>query len=291
MSDAKLVVDAHAIVGEGPIWDQKNQVLYWVDIMGNKLHVYDPTSGDDEAYDVGQSVGTVVPRASGGLMLAMHHGFAAYDMPSKTLDFIIDPEAEKPDNRFNEGKCDPAGRFWAGTMTISPTPRTGGLYCMDTDLAVHQVFADITISNGICWSLDHATMYYIDSPRYDVRAYDYDVDTGHVKNERVLFEIPKETGMPDGMVIDTEGKLWIAHYGGSKVCRWNPDEGTVLQQIDLPVSNVTACAFAGDHFEELYITSASSGMSEKELEREPHAGGLFVAIPGARGIEPFTFAG
>ncbi len=291
MSEVELVVDAHAVVGEGPIWDGENKVLYWVDIMGNRLHVYDPATGADVEHDVGQPVGTVVRRASGGLMLAIHHGFAAYDLESRTLERIADPEADIPDNRFNEGKCDPAGRFWAGTMAIDPVPGAGGLYRMDTDLSVHKVFPDITISNGICWSLDHRTMYYIDSPRFDVRAYDFDTDTGDVDNERILFEIPKATGAPDGMVIDAEGMLWIAHYGGSRVCRWDPGAGSVMQQIDLPVSSVTACAFAGNELDTLYITSASQDMSADDWEREPHAGGLFATRPGVRGIEPFRFKG
>ena len=291
MNEVELVVDAHAVVGEGPIWDGENKVLYWVDIMGNRLHVYDPATGADVEHDVGQPVGTVVRRASGGLMLAMHHGFAAYDLESRTLDRIADPEEDLPENRFNEGKCDPAGRFWAGTMAIEPVPGAGGLYRMDTDLSVHKVFPDITVSNGICWSLDHRTMYYVDSPRFDVRAYDFDMDTGDVHNERILFEIPKATGAPDGMVIDAEGMLWIAHYGGSRVCRWDPGGGSVMQQIDLPVSNVTACAFAGDELDTLYITSASQDMSADDWEREPHAGGLFATRPGVRGIEPFRFKG
>jgi sugar lactone lactonase YvrE len=286
-----LIVDAHAVVGEGPIWDSVSNLLYWVDIMGNKLHVYDPASATDAEHDVGQPVGTVVQRVAGGLMLAMHHGFAAYDLDSRSLEMIADPEADKPGNRFNEGKCDPAGRFWAGTMAIDPVPDAGGLYCLDTDLSVRQVFRDVTISNGICWSLDHRTMYYIDSPRSDVRTYDFDLNTGEVRNEKVLFEIPKEVGMPDGMVVDADGMLWIAHYGGSKVCRWDPGAGEILAQIDLPVSKVTACAFGGEELDTLYITSASSGMSAVERASEPHAGGLFVTRPGFQGVEPFRFAG
>ena len=291
MSEVELVVDAHAIVGEGPIWDGQNQVLYWVDIMGNTLHVYDPASDSDVEHDVGQPVGTVVQRASGGLMLAMHHGFAAYDLESRKLEMIADPEADLPENRFNEGKCDPAGRFWAGTMALDAVADAGGLYCLDTDLSVRRVFGEVTVSNGICWSLDHRTMFYIDSPRCDVRAYDFDMDTGTIGNERVLFEVPKGTGVPDGMVIDAEGMLWIAQFGGSRVGRWDPGTGTILQQIDLPVSNVTAVAFAGEDLDTLYITSASLGMTDDQLKREPHAGGLFVAEPGIQGVEPFQFKG
>ena len=140
MNEVELVVDAHAVVGEGPIWDGQKGVLYWVDIMANKLHIYDHGSGADVEHDVGQPVGTVVQRASGGLMFAMHHGFAAYDLESRKLELIADPEADLPKNRFNEGKCDPGGRFWAGTMAIDEVADAGGLYCLDTDLSVRRVF-------------------------------------------------------------------------------------------------------------------------------------------------------
>ena len=177
-TDVELVVDAGALVGEGSLWNSAEQLLYWVDIMGCKLHVHDPAGGGDRVMDVGQPVGTVVVRASGGLMLALKDGFAAFDPASGELTILDDPEADLPENRFNDGKCDPAGRFWAGTMAIDPVEGAGALYCMDTDLSVRKVLGDVSISNGIVWSLDNARMYFIDSLRYDVLAYDYDVETG-----------------------------------------------------------------------------------------------------------------
>ena len=290
-TQVELVVDAHATIGEGSLWNSAGQVLYWVDIMGCKLHVHDPSGDPDRVTDLGQPVGTVVVRASGGLMLALKDGFAAFDPASGELDLLHDPEAHLPENRFNDGKCDPAGRFWAGTMAIDPVEGAGALYCMDTDLSVRKMLGQVSISNGIVWSLDGARMYYIDSLRYDVLAYDYDAETGNIDNERIAFRVPREVGLPDGMAIDAEGMLWIAHYDGSKVCRWHPGSGEILQTIELPVSKTTSCAFGGPDLDTLYITSGSLGMTDEEKEREPHAGGLFAARPGCRGVEPFQFGG
>lgn len=289
--EVELLVDFHAQVGEGPIWDEERQVLYWVDIMANKVCVYDPAKKENTAIDVGQPVGTVVVREKGGLMLALHHGFGAFDLETKKLTLIADPEAHLPQNRFNDGKCDPAGRFWAGTMAFAATEGAGSLYCLDTDLSVRKVMGDISISNGIVWSLDHRTMYYIDSLKKDVRAYDFDVKTGQIANERIVCQTPEEMGIPDGMAIDAEGMLWVAHFYGSRVCRWNPHNGQVLETIRLPVSHVTACAFGGRDLDTLYITSASYRMSEEEKAKEPHAGGLFVCKPGVRGVPTFRFKG
>ena len=290
-TQVELVVDAHAVIGEGALWNSAEQVLYWVDIMGNKLHIHDPSGDADRVTDIGQPVGTVVVRASGGLMLALKDGFAAFDPASGELDLLHDPEAHLPENRFNDGKCDPAGRFWSGTMAIDPVEGAGALYCMETDLSVRKVLDGVSISNGIVWSLDGTRMYFIDSLRYDVQVYDYDVGTGTIDNERVAFRVPREVGLPDGMAIDAEGMLWIAHFDGAKVCRWHPESGEILQTIELPASKTTSCAFGGPDLETLYITSGSLGMTDEEKEREPHAGGLFAARPGCRGVESFQFGG
>ncbi len=287
----ELLVDFRAKVGEGPLWDEQAQVLYWVDIMGNQLCIYDPVKKQNTALDVGQPVGTVVVRESGGLMLALQHGLASFDLKSHEVKILMDPEAHLPDNRFNDGKCDPAGRFWAGTMAFAATKGVGSLYCMDTDLSVRKMLGEISISNGILWSLDQRTMYYIDSLKQDIRAYDFEVRTGDIANERVVCRFSEEMGLPDGMAIDAEGMLWVAHYNGSRVCRWNPQDGQVLETIPLPVSRVTACAFGGPDLDQLYITSASQGMSPEEWQKEPHAGGLFVCSPGVKGVPTFRFKG
>jgi sugar lactone lactonase YvrE len=289
--DVTLLVDAHAQVGEGPIWDSEKGVLYWVDIYSNMLYQYDPATGENRGYDIGQHVGTVVPRKSGGLMLALYQGFAAFDPATGQLTLIADPEAHLPENRFNDGKCDPAGRFWAGTMAYANQTTQGSLYRLDTDFSVHKMLGDIAISNGIVWSLDNQTMYYIDSYAYAVRAFDYDITSGDIANERVVVQVGKEMGLPDGMAIDAEGKLWVAHFGGSCVRRWDPVTGKMLATIELPATQITACAFGGPDLATLYITSAALRLDEQALARTPHAGGLFCANPGVKGAPTFAFAG
>ena len=292
MSDAvEVVLDAHVQLGEGPIWDEVQGVLYWVDILAGKLYIYDPVSGENQGFDVGQHVGTVVLRQSGGVMLAVYDGFAAYDLATQKLTLIHDPEADLPNNRFNDGKCDPAGRFWAGTMAYTDQGTQGSLYRMDADLSVHKMLGNIGISNGIIWSLDNKTMYYIDSMAHTVRAFDYDNATGDISNERVVISVTQAMGLPDGMAIDAEGMLWVAHFGGSAVRRWDPNTGEVLATIPVPATQITACAFGGENLDTLYITSAAMRLDAAALAAQPHAGALFAVKPGVRGVPSFKFAG
>ena len=288
---AEILIDAHALVGEGPIWDADANVLWWVDIMSSELYAYDPQTGENREWNVGQHVGTVVQRASGGLMLAVQDGFAAFDPASGALEMLADPEANLPGNRFNDGKCDPAGRFWAGSMAYEDQSDQGSVYRLDTDHSVDKMIEDIGISNGIIWSLDARTMYYTDSLDFAIRAYDYDVATGGIDNERVIIDIPKAMGFADGFTIDEEGMLWVAHYGAGRVRRWNPDSATVLAEIDLPAAGVTACAFGGPGLDQLFITSASLRLSDAEKAQQPHAGGLFVAEVGVRGLAADKYGG
>ncbi len=289
--NVELLVDERALVGEGPLWDEEEQVLYWVDILNSRLFIYDPASGENRTLDVGQHVGTVVTRASGGLMLAVREGFASFDLETQELTLIANPEAHVTGNRFNDGKCDPAGRFWAGTMAYENPKDSGSLYRLDTDLSVHKMFGGVAISNGIVWSLDHTTMYYVDTLRKNVRAWDYDNETGDIANERAIIDVPEEAGMPDGMAIDSEGMLWVAHYGGARVSRWNPGSGELLEEIPLPVTQVTACAFGGPDLKTLFITSAAQELDAEELARQPLAGGLFAIETPYRGVPSFRFGG
>ena len=172
-----------------------------------------------------------------------------------------------------------------------PHETQGSLYRLNTDFSVHKIFGDVAISNGIIWSLDHTTMYYIDTLRKNVRAFDYADDTGDISNERVIINVPEEIGMPDGMAIDSEGMLWVAHYGGSCVSRWNPNTAQLLLKIDLPVTQVTACAFGGPNLDILFITSAAQELDAAELARQPLAGGLFAIKTPYQGVPSFRFGG
>ena len=287
----ELVVDAHATLGEGPFWDVARHVLYWVDIFEYKLHIYAPGTNADRAIQLDQYVGAVVPRQRGGVMLALHHGFAGLDLETEKITILADPEAQRPQIRFNDGKCDPAGRFWAGTMALDLAPGMGRLYCLDTDHVVRCMLDNLSISNGINWSLDHKVMYFIDTPTRAIAAFDYDLATGSLANRREVIQVPEEMGLPDGMTIDSEGMLWVGLWGEALVGRWDPSTGRLLQTIELPTRHVTACAFGGPNLDHLYITTARLGLDDRALAGQPHAGGLFRAIPGVRGVALPGFAG
>ena len=287
----ELVLDAKATLGESPLWHARRRKLYWVDILGQQLHEWDPTTGRDRCFAVGQFIGCVVPRKKGGLLLALHHGLARFDFRTKQPVILCDPDRRRSGNRFNDGKCDPAGRFWAGTMSATEKPNQGSLFCLDPDLSVRRAVSRVSISNGLAWSREADTMYFIDSAEQVVWAFDYDLATARIRNRRTVIRIPKRDGVPDGMTRDAEGMLWVAHWGGSQVTRWDPRRGRLLQTLRLPVSLVTSCAFGGARLDELFITSARVSLSPSQLERQPLAGGLFRVQPGVQGVAPDEFAG
>lgn len=289
--DAELIVDAKATLGEGPSWDTRRGRLFWVDIIEGRIHVYDPVSQSTQAIDIGQMVGAVAPRRNGGLILATHHGFASLDLDSGLLTPIADPECKLPRNRFNDGKCDPAGRFWAGTMNMDWLAGKSSLYCLDTNGTVRRVVEGVTCSNGIAWSVDRSTMYYIDTFQQRVDAFDYNVGTGDIANRRTVIVVPEAWGKPDGMTIDADGMLWIALWGGGCVSRWNPGCGVLVQRIPIPASLVSSCAFGGKNLDELYVTTARVRMTEEQLSRQPHSGGLFRIRGGLQGMPSVEFGG
>lgn len=295
MSDVETVVDRRSLVGEGAIWDARRQRLLWVDILGHLLFIYDPATGKNRGINLLQAVGTVVPRAKGGVVVALHNGFARLDPETERMTPIADPEADLPGNRFNDGKCDPAGRLWAGTMAFDGMNdrEQGALYCLDADGTVTRKLGRISISNGIVWSADARTMYFIDTVKNDVRAFDYDLETGAIANERVTVRNDGD-GHFDGMTIDAEGMVWIALFGGGAVKRYDPQTGEHLATIELPVSCVTSCAFGGPDLDQLYVTSGSYRLTAAELAEQPLAGSLFRAVPGVvgvRGMPAFEYAG
>lgn len=272
-----------SIWGEGPLW-HSNRLLY-VDIEAYKILAFDPVSGTEKIWDVGQRVGTVVPRASGGLVWAGDTGFHFLDKATGVSTAIADPEPGLPDNRFNDGKCDPAGRFWAGSICLKKRPE-GSLYCLHTDLRVEKKFGPVTNSNGIVWTRDAQTMFYIDTPSKKVRAFDFDNSTGAISGERVVWDTSEDPTSPDGMTIDSEDRLWIAFCHGAKVVCYDPATRKVLEQIDFPCVETTACAFGGPELKDLYVTTGvKPGLDE------PLAGRLFVCRPGAQGVPAASFAG
>lgn len=285
----ELVIDSKSELGEGAVWNPKTQELLWINITGEILNFYNPKSGNNKEMFVGQMIGTVVPAESGGVLVALQNGIYQLNPKTGTKKLIVDPEKHLPNNRFNDGKCDPAGRFWAGTMNTKDEKNAGALYRLDTDSTIHRMIENVSISNGIVWSLDSTKMYYIDTPSRKVVVYDYSNTLGEIKNKHTAVDIPEDMGSPDGMTIDSEGNLWIALWGGSAVGCWNPVSGELLQSIDVPAKNVTSCAFGDEDLQTLYITTARISTSKEDLDEYPFSGGVFKTRPGVKGIEAFFY--
>ncbi|MEK6477214.1 SMP-30/gluconolactonase/LRE family protein [Catalinimonas sp. 4WD22] len=287
--EATLLFENTALLGEGPIWNHETQQLYWIDIEKRQLHLYTPETNEDNFFSTGERVGTVVPIESGGALVALENGIHSMDLQDGELTFIANPLEDSI--RFNDGKCDPLGRLWVGSMHLQGKKGAASLYMMDQNQEITQKLDSVTISNGIIWSLDNSTMYYIDTPTRQVKAFDYDIESGEISSPRVVINVPQENGAPDGMTIDEEGMLWIGHWGGGMVGRYNPETGKMVQKIEVPALNVTACAFGGENLDKLYITTATIGMSEEQMEEYPQAGGLFVAEPGVKGVPADFYRG
>ena len=287
--EVEVILEAHAAVAEGPIWDDRTQRLIWVDIMNNAVHRFDPLTGENISLDVGQPVGTAGLRENGGLVLALRDGFALLDPDFANLRLVAAVESDISTNRMNDGKADPAGRFFAGTMAFHPSVPAGALYRLDPDYRVTRVVDGIMLSNGLDWSPDNRTMYYIDSITQQVDAFDFDVQSGSLSNRRRVISIPKDVGLPDGMTVDGEGYLWVALHGSGTVRRFTPD-GQLDRIVRLPVSHVTCPAFGGPNYMDLYMTSMTYGLKDA-IRNEPLAGSLFRCRPGVRGRPPFRFAG
>jgi sugar lactone lactonase YvrE len=287
---AQLVIDARATLGEGSIWDYRNGELLWLDIEQSKLYIYTPALKKLVSKELGQKPGTVVPAVNGSIIIALKSGLFAFSRKDSGLKKLVPgPEKDRPLNRFNDGKCDPAGRLWVGTMSSNGEAHQGRLYMFDLDGSFHIKIDSTSTSNGIVWTSNHRKMYYIDTPCSCVVEYSYDESTGKIDSSRMAIQIPKELGYPDGMTIDSEDKLWIAHWGGFGVYRWDPQSGKLMETVKVPAKNVTSCAFGDDRLDILYITTARQGNSEEELKQYPLSGGLFKIKPGVKGVHAFYF--
>jgi len=273
-----------ALLGEGPVWDAALGELVWVDIARGLVHRR--RAGEaDASVDVGQPVGCAVPRAGGGLALALRDGFALLPGGGGRPRLVAPVEQERSDTRMNDGACDSRGRFWAGTMSLLGDTRTAALYRLDADLTATRVLPGVSISNGLGWSPDDRIMYHVDTPRGRIDAYEFDAVSGAIGARRAAIAVATDRGRPDGLAVDAEGGIWVALWGGGVVQRYSP-EGRQDARIELPVSQVTSCCFGDCDLGTLYITTAARG-----AEHEPLAGSLFCCRPGVRGLPATPFAG
>lgn len=287
--NVKLVLDAKATLAEGPCWNAEQRMLYWVDILGETFSRFHPESGVNEIFPIGEYVGAVVCAGENEVVLATQSGFQKYQIQERQLTPLVDPESHLPGNRFNDGKCDASGRFWAGTMEVIEKEATGSLYVLETDHSYRKVYEGVGVSNGIAWSLDEKEMYYIDSMKKLVLAFEYEAGRGEINNARTRIDFRTEKGFPDGMTMDEEGMLWIAHWDGWQVSRWNPQTGQKLDSITVPAAKVTSCVFGGKGLDTLYITTARKGLQEGQMGDQPHAGGIFAVKPGVKGTKTYSF--
>jgi sugar lactone lactonase YvrE len=291
MPNVQCLWEAGATLGEGPLWSPREAALYWVDIKAPALHRYRPEDGDKTSWVMPEPIGWVIERANGEGLVAgfKDRGFAFLTPGTMAPEVIGQPEPDYPDNRFNDAKADAEGRIWAGTMDDNEREAHGSLYRLDPDLDWHRVDKGYVVSNGPALSPDGATLYHTDTFEGTVYAFDLSKG-GKLKNKRVFISVPEGDGYPDGMTCDAEGCLWVAHWGGWRITRFTPS-GQVDRVVQMPISQVTSVAFGGAGLDRLFITSASIGLSEKELEEQPLAGGLFQIDPGVTGLPAGQFGG
>jgi sugar lactone lactonase YvrE len=281
-----LLDDTGAELGEGPTWDAGAGCLVWVDILGGQVHLSEADGRPRTDFHVGRHVGAALPAEGGGWLLAVRDGFATLD-PDGGLRTVVAVLADRPGMRFNDGRCDPRGRAFAGTMAYDqadPGARdAAALYRLDPGPSATPALGGLTLSNGLGWSPDGQTMYHIDSPTRTVRAFAYDLDRATMDAPRVVVEIDGPPGVvPDGMCVDHDGALWVAVWGRGAVHRYTPG-GRLDTVVRLPVTQVTSCCFGGRAGDRLYVTSAREGLGPEQLAAQPLAGAVFVADPGATG--------
>ena len=286
----RCVLPIAAGLAEGPCWWSERNILLWVDIEASRIGLFDPVTGNNNFLHLPAHVGAVVPTSVGDLLLATAAGLMRMDPSTGVVTLLLDPELDRPGNRFNDGKCDPWGRFWAGTMAYDFEPLAGSLWRLDGDGRITRQRRQLTISNGLAWSQDRGTLYFIDSPTLKVMAFPL-TSSGEIAAEpSICVQIPEDwDAVPDGMCIDAEGMLWIALFGGGAVTRWDPISGQLLDRLALPCRQVTSCCFGGPHLDQLFMTTARREMDAAAIAAEPLAGGLFQADVGVKGLPADTF--
>ncbi|XP_051797957.1 regucalcin-like [Acanthochromis polyacanthus] len=297
MSSVKVesVVKTSALVGEGPVWEESDKTLLFVDIPGRKIHRWNSVTNQIQSVETADSVGFAIPRKSGGYIAGVGCSIVAVDWSTKVMTSLARVDEDKRNTRLNDGKVDPIGRLWAGTMLAEGQPeerKQGSLFSVTADHTVTKHLSQVDISNGLDWSLDQKTFFYIDSLALTVDAFDYDATTGKIGNRRVVYRLEEEEGLPDGMTLDAGGRLWVACYDGGRVLNIDPATGVRLQTIPLPATKTTSVCFGGPDYTDLYVTSASMGLDQSELKKQPQAGHTFrVTGLGVKGRPPHFFSG
>lgn len=286
----EVVVWAYAELGERPVWDDRSGCLIWVDINSGRLHRYRPGEGDEVLVELGVSIGAAALRKEGGYVLAAGDGFRILDESGSMVEGPIRPSGMSDSTRFNDGACDPAGRFWAGTTSLRGERGAAALYALEPGGEVNLVLEGVTESNGIAWSPDAGTMYYVDSGREDgaIISFAFDPDSAKLGPPSKFIADPPAGGVPDGLTVDREGCLWVAYWGGGCLRRYAPD-GSLLEVLDLPVAYPTCPGFGGRELDTIYVTSAWEGMPSRDRLAQPLSGCLFSLEAGTPGLPSARF--
>jgi len=291
MIEFQCVGELRQNLAEGPVWSPRDQALCWVDIRRPTVHRFHPGSGRIDSWTMPSAAGSLAVRQAGGLVVALRDGLASLDPATGKTAMLAPIEPDKPENRCNDGKCDRSGRFWVGTIhdTVRGQP-VGALYRVGADHQVRQMADAIIIPNSLAWSPDDRTLYFADTFRRVIYAYDYDLKGGEISQRRVFAEFAENAGVPDGSTVDADGFLWNAVYGGSRLHRYAPD-GRLDRTVPLPMSQPTSCAFGGADLATLYVTSASQRLTAEQLQQEPFAGAIIAIDVGVKGLPEPYYAG
>ncbi len=282
-SNAELLYSSQCILGESPFWHAERKCCFWVDIENGVLYEYNWIQQKTRTWKFNYRLPLALQSEGNKLILALDAKIASFDLETEQIDWLADVETGF-ETRCNDGACDTMGRLWVGTMHLEQKHEAANLYCIDNNLKVHKKLNNTTISNGIGWSLDNSRLYFIDSPTQVVQSFLFNEKTGEITFEKNAISIPHDMGSPDGMAIDEEGMLWIAHWGGFGIYRWNPENGEFMEKIEVPVPQVSSCAFVGENLEYLLITSARENMKEKDLKKYPQSGDAFLVKTGVKGV-------
>jgi sugar lactone lactonase YvrE len=289
--DVACVLDVRNGTGESPAWSAREAALYWVDITGARVHRWRPADGAHTQWALPAVVGSLGLRAAGGLVLALRTGLHLFDTASGQLTLLCHPEADRPGNRYNDGRVSPDGRFWVGSMDDRPQKEaTARLYRLDADHRCSEIDAGLVVSNGLAFSPDGATLYHSDSRRATIWRRAHDPATGAVGAREVFAHVPAEHGRPDGAAVDAEGCYWSCGVSAGRLNRYSP-QGRLIAWVPMPVSHPTMPCFGGADLATLYVTSLRDGLSPADLQRSPQAGGLFALRPGVAGLPTPLYAG
>jgi sugar lactone lactonase YvrE len=289
--DVQCLSENRSLLGEGPCWSPRDGALYWVDILTPSIHRFDASTAQDTEIKLGAMVSLAIPKVTGGVLVATPGGLMTFDDVTKRMSLLCHPEADRPGNRYNDGKCDRMGRLWVGSLDMGTAANRGNLFRVDPDGNWKKMDTGFTVANGLGWSPDNKRMYFTDSTRRTIYVYDFDLLSGNIANRRNFITLRANEGTPDGLTVDEEGCLWVAVWDAWRVSRYSP-QGEELLRIRMPVPRPTSCCFGGADLDTLYVTSASVRLNEDALRAAPLSGSLFaIKFPGIRGLPETMFAG